>query len=67
MQVSIAQRITRCNSALKIGYKRLEIGGAFLGFPALNLSLRVPAIGLVLGANSPSIPASTPYTLHSTP
>jgi len=35
MQVSIAQRITRCNSALKIGYKRLEIGSAFLGIPCL--------------------------------
>ena len=57
MQVSIAQRITRCNSALKIGYKRLEIGSAFWGFPAFNLSPHVPAIGLVLA----DFPATPPF------
>ena len=62
MQVSIAQRITRCNSALKIGYKRLEIGSAFWGFPAFNLSPHVPAIGLVLGGGSPS--KSLPFYVH---
>ena len=57
MQVSIAQRITRCNSALKIGYKRLEIGGAFLGFPAFSFSSHVSASVFALVA----IPATPPF------
>ena len=36
-QASIAQRITRCNSALKIGYKCLEIGSVFLLFTAIRI------------------------------